>query len=112
MCWMLTVRTTDGSTPARPTAPSSATVDWSDRDPLPWSLSISQSVSYHEASDEGSGVRNTVRATLVDQYGDPVSGAKVRFWSEGDNTPNPMRTSTRSLGTTSGRYRQVRVDRH
>ena len=100
--------------PARPTAPSSATVDWSDRDPLPWSLSISQSVSYHEASDEGSGVRNTVRATLVDQYGDPVSGAKVRFWSEADNThTRPGRIGPRrgDLEQRSGRYRQVRVGR-
>ena len=72
--------------PDRTTADSEVSIEWSDRDPLPWSLSISQSVSYHEASDEGSGVRNTVRATLVDQYGDPVSGAKVRFWSDADNT--------------------------
>jgi hypothetical protein len=71
--------------PTRDTAPSDVTVDWSDRDSLPWDLSISQSVAYHEASDEGSGVRHTVRASLVDQYGDPVSGAKIRFWSNADN---------------------------
>ena len=69
------------------------TVDWSDRDSLPWALSISQSVKYHEASDEGSGVRHTVRAELVDQYGDPVSGAKIRFWSNArndDDDTNPV----------------------
>ena len=60
-------------------------VKWSDRDSVPWKLSISQSVTYHEASDEGSGVRHTVRASLVDQYGDPVSGAKIRFWSNANN---------------------------
>jgi hypothetical protein len=60
-------------------------VIWSDRDSLPWDLSLSQSVKYHEASDEGSGVRHTVRATLVDQYGDPVSGVKVRLWSNANN---------------------------
>ena len=71
--------------PTRDTAPSDVTVDWSDRDSLPWDLSISQSVAYHEASDEGSGVRQTVRASLVDQYGDAVSGAKIRFWSNANN---------------------------
>ena len=71
--------------PTRDTAPSDVTVDWSDRDSLPWELSVSQSVAYHEASDEGSGVRNTVRASLVDQYGDAVSGAKIRFWSNANN---------------------------
>ena len=82
----------DGETPYtridndRDNTPSgSDVVVWSDRDSVPWDLSISQSVEYHEASDEGSGVRHTVRASLVDQYGDPVSGVKIRFWSNANN---------------------------
>ena len=76
-------------TPNEEGSPNSLRIRWSDRDPLPWKLSISQSVDYHEASEAGSGVRHTVRATLVDQYGDPVSGAKIRFWSIADNTRDP-----------------------
>ena len=60
-------------------------VEWSDSAAKATTLSISQAVKYHEASDDASGVRNTVQATLLDQYGDPVSNVKVRFWSNADN---------------------------
>ncbi len=58
-------------------------ISWSDADPEPTSLHLSQAMSYHLANDDG--VRNTVRATLVDQYGDPVRNEKVAFWSDVDN---------------------------
>ena len=60
-------------------------VEWSDRDSVAWELTLSQNINYHEADDEGSGERHTVKATLVDQYGDAVSGAKIRFWSNANN---------------------------
>ena len=56
-------------------------VIWTDADAVASTLTLDQSVEYHEASNEGSGVRNTARATLVDQYGDPIPKAKVSFWS-------------------------------
>ena len=59
-------------------------VEWSDMDGVPSHLSLAQSVEYHETNDDG--VRNTVSATLVDQYGDPVKNKKVTFWSDVTNT--------------------------
>ena len=71
-------------------------VSWTDADAVASTLTLDQSVKYHEASDEGSGVRNTVRATLVDQYGDPISEARVSFWSS--MTPD---TAAGGLGGTN-----------
>ena len=80
------VQNADGTDYSRIKDPTGrSNVDWSDRDSVPWDLTISQSVAYHEVSDEGSGVRHTVRATLVDQYGDPLPNEKVRFWSSAAN---------------------------
>lgn len=59
------------------------TISWSDADPVPTSLHLSQAMPYHLTNDDG--VRNTVRATLLDQYGDPVRQVKVAFWSTVDN---------------------------
>ena len=85
--WTVTdVQNADGTDYSRIKDPTGELgVDWSDRDSVPWDLTISQSIAYHEASDEGSGVRHTVRATLVDQYGDPLPNEKVRFWSSANN---------------------------
>jgi hypothetical protein len=66
-------------------ADTDAMVSWTDAKSKASNLSISQSVTYHEASKDASGVRHTVQATLVDQYGDPVRGVKVRFWSDANN---------------------------
>ena len=63
-----------------------AVITWSDDDAVATSLSLSQSVSYHLASDAGGGVRHTVTATLTDQYGDPVPGVVVNFWSNANNS--------------------------
>ncbi len=57
---------------------------WTDADPEATNLALSQAVSYHETNDDG--VRNTVSATLVNQYGDPIRSQKVAFWS---NAVNP-----------------------
>ena len=85
-------------------------VMWVDDDSVAETLALSQSVNYHETNDDG--VRNTVQATLVDQYGDPVKSRKVEFWSsamdsdsdddtvEGlggeDDSPAALRTTSRS----------------
>ena len=61
--------------------PVVAMITWSDNDSKATSLSLSQSVNYHVASDAGGGVRHTVTATLTDQYGDPMPGVTVHFWS-------------------------------
>ena len=58
---------------------------WSDGKARPQTLALGQSIAYHEASDTGGGVRHSVTATLVDQYGDPVAGAPIRFWSDANN---------------------------
>ena len=65
--------------------PTIKTLTWSDADPVATTLNLEQSAGYHEASDAGSGVRNTLTATLLDQYADPVSGALINFWSNANN---------------------------
>ena len=56
---------------------------WSDEAAIASTLVLDQAVSYHETNDDG--VRNTVTATLVDQYGNPVRNQKVAFWSDAVN---------------------------
>ena len=56
-------------------------LEWSDDDEEPSILLVEQSTPYHFPSDSGRGRRNTVRATLLDQYGDPVRGERVSFVS-------------------------------
>lgn len=55
---------------------------WADEPAVPSSLTISQPVSYHEASDSGRGAVNTVTAVLVDQYGGALSRSRVDFFSD------------------------------
>ena len=76
-------RDDQGDTPIDPV--TVATITWSDDDSKPSNLALSQSTTYHMASEKGGGVRHTVTATLTDQYGDPVSGVRVYFWSDGIN---------------------------
>ncbi len=62
-------------------------VDWSDGLPVASTLTLSQTSNHHSVpTAENSGPRrHTVRAMLVDQYGEPVSGARVRI--SGDTRP-------------------------
>ena len=53
---------------------------WSDADSAATTLTLSQRAMYHETNDDG--VSNTLMATLVDQYGDPVRSVKVAVWSD------------------------------
>ena len=59
-----------------------AAVVWRDGTPVATTLTLAQAVEYHESSGTGSGASNTVTATLVDQYGDPVSRQRVEFTSD------------------------------
>ena len=59
-----------------------AAVVWRDGTPVATTLTLAQAVEYHESSGTGSGASNTVTATLVDQYGDPVSRQTVEFASD------------------------------
>lgn len=68
------------------TAEADTVVEWRDTDAVPTNLVLGLAQNYHVASDDGDGARNTVTATLVDQYGDPVSRAKVRFYSGDENS--------------------------
>ena len=76
-----TTLTVDDDTVLGIVTTANARVSWTDADAVASTLTLDQSVKYHEAEDDGLGVRNTVRATLVDQYGDPISGERVDFWS-------------------------------
>ncbi|MCY4368289.1 MAG: S-layer homology domain-containing protein [bacterium] len=57
---------------------------WSDGDDVATTLVLEQSARYRYATT-GSRGRNSVTATLVDQYGDPVRGVKIHFISQGPN---------------------------
>ena len=59
------------------------TAEWRDTASTPTTLTLGQATRYHTA-DTSKGVRNTVTATLVDQYGDPVRGVKIGFWQSAD----------------------------
>ena len=55
---------------------------WRDSTPVATTLTLTQAVSYHEASAAGSGAANVVTATLTDQFGNPVSRQQVEFASD------------------------------
>ena len=76
---------------------------WTDEDDEPTTLLLAQTISYHEATASGSGGRNSVTATLVDQYGDPVRGKKIHFLS-GD--PNGLSSDTTDADLAQSKYRK------
>ena len=61
---------------------AAAAVVWRDSTATPSFLKLSQDVSYSEASKADNGVLHVVRATLTDQFGDPVSRQKIHFTSD------------------------------
>ena len=75
-------KTTLGNAGADGAGAEDAAVVWSDEAAEPATLTLSQAVSYHEASDTGRGVTNTVTAALVDQYGEPISRKRLNFFSD------------------------------
>ena len=68
-------------------------VIWADDDAVASTLTLSQRAMYHETNDDG--VSNTLMATLIDQYGDPVRSVKVKVWS---TVTNPTDGDSLGLG--------------
>ena len=63
-------------------AVTAKTYTWTDEDPEPSILVLEQRFDFTEASDEGSGAGASVTATLTDQYGGPLRGQRIHFWSD------------------------------
>ena len=58
------------------------TYTWSDDEGTPARLVLEQRFTFAEASDEGSGAGNSVTATLTDEFGNPMRGRTIHFWSD------------------------------
>ena len=58
------------------------TYAWADEDPEPTHLVLEQRFDSTVASDEGPGATASVTATLTDQFGDPIRGETIYFWSD------------------------------
>ncbi len=61
---------------------ASKTYTWSDEAGVPAKLVLETRQEYAEASDEGRGAVAAVTATLTDQFGNPVRGQRIHFWSD------------------------------
>ena len=75
-------------------------VQWSDEEERATNLVLSQTRAYHEASNRG--VANTVRATLADQYGEPIPGVRILFYSndsKGLRDRSGSRTDSRGVAS-------------
>ena len=90
-----------------------ALLRWSDNDEDAEALVLEQAVSLHRASESGAGIRNQITATLVDQYGDPIRGVRVHFFSNDDEglgrgssnfARSAYRRTTNSRGTATVTY--------
>ena len=81
-------------------------ITWSESRPVPSTLRLGQSISYHELPRSGPGTVHLVRATLTDQYGDPVPNSEVDFSSDDPAGlgSSPVRQDTNSRGVAVVRY--------
>ena len=88
-------------------------LSWSDGDDVATTLLLEQRSKYSTATDSGSGGRNYVTATLLDQYGDPVRNKRVHFTSNdedglwmqtGGTAQNAYRKTTGRNGTATVNY--------
>ena len=61
---------------------ASKTYTWSDDAGVPAQLTLETRQKYAVASDEGRGAAAAVVATLTDQFGNPVRGQRIHFWSD------------------------------
>ena len=86
---------------------------WSDGDDEPSTLLLEQRSVYTIATDAGSGGRNYVTATLLNQYGDPVRNERIHFtsndmdglWEQtGGTAQNAYRKTTGRQGTATVNY--------
>lgn len=55
---------------------------WAEEPSQPETLSITQRFTYAAASDDGRGAANRVTALLTDQYGAPIRGKRILFYSD------------------------------
>ena len=77
-------------------------VMWSDERAEAANLVLYQDEDYHEASDRGDGVDNTVWATLTDQYGEGIQGVRILFFSDdtyGLRDRSASRTNSRGVAS-------------
>ena len=74
------------------------TYQWSDAAPAPRNLVLSTRSEFEKASDEGDGAQGAVTATLTDQYGDPVRGKGISFFSDTFCEPGEGETECTTTG--------------
>ena len=82
-------------------------LEWTDLPATPSDIGILLTKPYRLASDAGGGAANTVRATLVDQYGGPVVGERVIFTSnDSAGVPQGVRRTTGQGGVAALNYQR------
>lgn len=76
---------------------------WSDKVPQTATLRLAQTVPYHTLPRLAPGPTNLIRASLTDQYGAPVPGARIDFTSDDPDgigsTPVSRPTDQRGIAT-------------
>lgn len=72
-------------------------ITWSEAAPVAWTLRLRQASTYNQLDDSILGPVNVVRATLRDQYGDPVEAAMIQFSSD-----QPLGLGTTGVTRTAG----------
>ena len=89
-----------------PTGQVDQPIYWSDEEPRSTTLRVTfPNGPYQLASEKGAGSANLVRATLTDQYGDPVVGVRIDFFSDDpDGLPYGRHRTTNSRGEATLSY--------
>ena len=85
---------------------------WSDEAAAPAQLILSQETVYQSASELDRGEENLVTAELRDQYGAPIYGRRIEFWSDDpagvggarDESPRFNQRTTNREGVATLRY--------
>ena len=80
-------------------------LEWADEPEQPTSIRLSVPKEYRLASSLGTGVANTVRASLTDQYGSGVAGEAIMFTSSDSSiVPRGVDRTTNVGGVATLRY--------
>ncbi len=87
---------------------ASKTVTWSDEAGVPTTLTVTSRNEFVLASDEGDGAQNAVTAILADQYGNPIRGKQINFFSDTACAPAPDETECDRPGVAAGLSRTTR----
>ena len=86
-------------------------LDWVDEPAEPTSLVLTVTREYRVASSQDSGAGGTVRATLTDQYGDPVAREQISFRSSDPmGVPSGVRRTTNASGVATLHYQRDSAD--